>query len=704
MSKNQQQFLNRELSWLEFNSRVLEEARDSSLPLLERLKFLAISGSNLDEFFMVRVGGLRQLLEEGKIRFDPAGLTTGQQLTEISRRTHRLVEEQYACLIDELDPQLAEAGIHRARFDLLSPQQAEHAEQVFTNDLYPVITPMAIHQAETFATLPGLVTNLIVRLPPDKKQSRQARYAIIRIPKNLPRYLTLPADKSFVYIHTEDLVAAFVERFFPGESIEECVPFRITRNADMAVREDLAGDLLSHMRAVLDARKFSACVRLEIGAGASRTTRGHLQKMLDVSDEHVYDVPGPIDTASFMSLATMPGFDHLKIPSWPPQPHPVIQPGVSMFDVLTRQDVLLYHPYDSFEPVVRLIDQAADDPDVLAIKQILYRTSKNSPIIAALERAATKGKHVTALVELKARFDEARNIEWARALERAGVQVIYGLKWLKVHAKLCLIVRREPSGIRRYCHFGTGNYNEITAQLYSDVSYMTADEDLGADATAFFNTVTAYSQPIRYRKIDAAPLTLRSRLLQLIESETQRQRQGQEARIMAKINSLVDPEIIEALCEASQAGVPIQLNVRGICCLRPGVPGLSENITVTSILDRYLEHARIIYFHHGGEQLLYISSADWMPRNLDRRVELLTPIGDPVARARLIEILGESFRDNVKARRLMTDGRYERVKAESVARRFRFQEQCHRRALTVAKEARDSRYQQFQPQRPKSTG
>lgn len=703
MSKSQQQFLNRELSWLEFNARVLEEARDTSLPLLERLKFLAISGSNLDEFFMVRVGGLRQLLEEGKTRFDPSGLTTDQQLTEISRRTHRLVEEQYTCLIDELDPQLAGAGIHRARFDLLSTQQSEHAEQVFANDLYPVITPMAIQQAETFSTLPGLVTNLIVRLKPDRKQSRQARYAIIRIPKNLPRYVTLPAEKSFVYILTEDLVAAFVERFFPGEPIEECVPFRITRNADMAVREDLAGDLLSHMRAVLDARKFSACVRLEIGAAASRTTRAHLQKMLDVSDEHVYDIPGPIDTASFMSLATMPGFDNLKNPSWPPQPHPVIQPGASMFDVLTRQDILLYHPYDSFEPVVRLIDQAADDPDVLAIKQILYRTSKNSPIIAALERAATKGKHVTALVELKARFDEARNIEWARALERAGVQVIYGLKWLKVHAKLCLIVRREPSGIRRYCHFGTGNYNEITAQLYSDVSYMTADEDLGADATAFFNTITAYSQPIRYRKIDAAPLTLRSRLLQLIESETQRQRQGQEARIMAKINSLVDPEIIEALCEASRAGVSIQLNVRGICCLRPGVPGLSENVTVTSILDRYLEHARIIYFHHGGDQLLYISSADWMPRNLDRRVELLTPIEDPAARARLIEILDESFRDNIKARRLLTDGRYERVKPESPSRRFRFQEQCHRRALAAAKEARDSRYQQFQPQRPQKT-
>lgn len=703
MAKSKSLFLNRELSWLEFNTRVLEEARDNTLPLLERLKFLAISGSNLDEFFMVRVGGLQQLLEEGKNRFDPAGLTTRQQLTEISRRTHELVHEQCQCLLNELDPQLADAGVHRARFDRLTTQQAEHAEQVFSNDIYPVISPVAIHNVRAFDTLPGLVMNLLVQLKPEPGRSRQRRYAIIRIPKNLPRFITLPAEKGYIYIPTEELVVAHVERLFPGEPILECVPFRITRNADMAVREDLAGDLLSHMRAVLDARKLSACVRLEIGQAASEHAQRYLRDALNCRPEHVYVMPGPLDFASFMSLATMPGFDNLKNEPWPPQPHPDIQPGSSMFNAIARRDLLLFHPYESFEPVVRLIEQAADDPDVLAIKQILYRTSKNSPIIAALERAANKGKHVTVLVELKARFDEARNIEWARALERAGVQVIYGLKWLKVHAKLCLIVRREPSGIRRYCHYGTGNYNEITAQLYSDVSFMTANEDLGADATAFFNTITAYSQPIRYRKIEAAPLTLRAKLLQLIESETIRQRQGQPARIMAKINSLVDPELIRALYKASQAGVKIHLNIRGICCLRPGVPGLSENITVTSILDRYLEHARIVYFHHGGEKLLYISSADWMPRNLDRRVELLVPIEDAESRARLIEILETSFQDNVKSRHLLPDGRYERVRQVGSGARLRFQEYHQRRAVSAAKQARDSRYQQFQPQRPQSS-
>jgi polyphosphate kinase len=371
-----------------------------------------------------------------------------------------------------------------------------------------------------------------------------------------------------------------------------------------------------------------------------------------------------------------------------------------MFEAINRRDILLQHPYESFEPVVRLVEQAADDPDVLAIKQILYRTSGTSPIVEALARAADKGKHVTAIVELKARFDEARNIDWAQALELSGVQIIYGLRRLKVHAKVCIIVRREATGIRRYVHFGTGNYNEVTARLYSDVSLMTCNEDFGADATQFFNTITGYSQPIKYRRIDAAPLGLRARLLGLIESEAQRCKQGQTGHIMAKLNSLVDAEVIRALYTASQQGVKVQLNVRGICCLRPGVPGLSKNIEVVSIVDRFLEHSRILYFHHGGEPLVFISSADWMPRNLDRRVELLVPVHDPTCQARLISILKTTFQDNAKSRRLMPDGSYQRLQASHATKPLRSQQVFFDHARDAAKQAQEDRYQTFEPQSP----
>jgi len=457
------------------------------------------------------------------------------------------------------------------------------------------------------------------------------------------------------------------------------------------------------MKEVLRERRQSACVRLEIGRAMSAPMREFFEAALKVNDETIYPVPGPLDLAACSSLANMGGFDHLKIEPWPPQPSPDVRETDSMFDVIAKKNVLLFHPYDSFEPVARLADQAADDPDVLAIKQILYRTSRDSPIIAALARAAQKGKHVTVLVELKARFDEARNIEWATALEEAGVQVIYGLRGLKVHAKLCIVVRREPTGIRRYLHFGTGNYNEITAQLYSDVSFLTCDPDYGADASAFFNTITGYSQPVKYRKVEAAPLGLRERLLALIDGERQRAAQKQPARILAKLNSLVDAEIIKALYAASKAGVKIQLNVRGICCLRPGVAGLSENITVTSILDRFLEHARIFYFHHGGEGLVFISSADWMPRNLDRRVELLVPVEDDASRARLISILETSLGDNLQARRMLPDGRYERVKPGGKARPLRSQEAFYRQACEAAAQAKQRQLQTFEPQLPASS-
>jgi polyphosphate kinase len=521
---------------------------------------------------------------------------------------------------------------------------------------------------------------------------------VIGLRRSSTRFITLHVEGGYGYTLIEDVIRLYVEDFFPGETIIETVPFRITRNADMSVRDDLAADLMSEMEEILDARKQSECVRLELAASASDTSVAFLTQVLGVNSDDVFTTPGPLDLAAFMQLTDLPGFDNLKYEAWPPQPSPQVDLRKSIFDVITQQDVLLIHPYDSFEPVLRLVESAADDPDVLAIKMTLYRTSRNSPIVAALRRAAERGQYVTAVVELKARFDEARNIEWAKNLEHAGVQVIYGVKGLKTHSKICLVVRREPQGVQRYVHFGTGNYNENTSRLYTDVSFMTSNEELGADGTNFFNAITGYSQPQQFRKIEAAPIGLREKLLEMIDIETQRRLQGQDAEIVAKINSLVDPTIIEALYTASQAGVRIRLNVRGICCLRPGVPGLSENIQVVSIVDRFLEHARIMYFLHGGDKRVFISSADWMSRNLDRRVELLVPIEDVVHRNRLISTLETFFQDNVKARILQADGTYIRA-TPGDSEPLRCQEYFYREARQAVKQAEQSRRTVFEPHR-----
>lgn len=691
--------LNRELSWLEFNQRVLAEAEDDSVPLLERVKFLAITSSNLDEFFMVRVGSLQMLLAQKSTATDPAGLTPEQQLEAISVRTHHMAVEQYACFLQTLEPKLAEAGIQRRRPTELNPRQAKLVEQLFDDELASVLTPMAVTSSEDFPLLVNQTLNVCVRLDPRSDDDRQQpRFAIIPFGRSTSRFVTLPSDGGYEYMLVEDAVGMLVERFFPGEAVRECVPFRITRNADLSVREDLAPDLLAEMEEVLEARRTAACVRLEISDQASTPLLAFLQEALQIRNEAVYVVPGPLDLSSFMQLSERSGFDQLRYEAWPPQPSPSVDLGSSMFEVLQRQDLMLVHPYESFEPVLRLLEEAADDPDVLAIKQILYRTSRNSPIVAALQRAAERGKYVTAIVELKARFDEARNMEWARRLELAGAQVIYGVKGLKTHAKCLLIVRREPHGIVRYVHFGTGNYNEITARLYSDVSLLTSDEELGADATSFFNAITGYSQPQRFRKIEIAPLGLRPKLLEMIEAETQRKRQGQKAVIWAKLNSLVDPTIIEALYEASKAGVKIKLNIRGICCLRPGVKGLSDNISVVSIVDRFLEHSRIFFFYHGGDERVFISSADWMPRNLDRRVELLVPVEDKTCRTRLINVLEAYFDDNVKAKKLLPDGSYVRVK-QGKSGPHRSQEVLFQETCEIGRLAENSRRTIFQPHR-----
>ncbi len=739
-------FFNRELSWLEFNQRVLEEARTAAIPLLERLKFLAITASNLDEFTMVRVGSLQLVQAEGEMRPDPAGLTTTEQLQAIGARMHTFTAEQYECYLNDLEPALAQAGLRRVRSNELNDRQSQHVQTLFEQEIFPVLTPLAIALAGVAevaaeekpparkkatkkkaaappAQAPGITDmpvffpdsdvpsfpllinqslNLCVRLAPSAG-SETARFAIVPFGRNRQRFITLPSESGFSFVLLEEVVERFLSRLFPGEKVDECVPFRITRNADMELQEDQAFDLLSEMQEIVNARRQSACVRLEVADHASSLVREFLQTAVDVPDEWVFLNPGPLDLSAFFRLTDSQGFDALRYEAWPPKPAPQIDPAESIFAAIARRDILLYHPYESFDSVVRFIEEAADDPDVLAIKQTLYRTSAKSPIVAALKRAAQKGKYVTAIVELRARFDEQRNIEWARDLERADVQVIYGVKRLKTHAKICLVIRREPQGIQRYVHFGTGNYNEITSRIYSDASLMTCNEDLGADATAFFNTVTGYSQPQRFRQIEMAPIGLRDKLLEMIEAEIERKRHGQKAVIQAKLNALVDEQMIEALYAASQAGVKIRLNIRGICCLRPGVPGLSENITVTGVIDRFLEHSRVLYFYHGGDERLFISSADWMPRNLDRRVELLIPVEDAACRAKLMAIMKVHFQDNVKARRLLPDGRYEPVKQTSSGSAIRSQDALYHRASQAIKDADQAALTMFEPHRRPGT-
>lgn len=660
MPKTRSMYINRELSWLEFNQRVLDEANNASIPALERLKFLAITASNLDEFFMVRVGGLQLLAGQAPGKQDPTGATPEEQLEAVGDRAHRMLEDQYDCITHQLEPELEDQDIRRLRPEGLNRQQSAAISELFAGEIYPVLTPMVLTSDEPFPLLVNRSLAACVQLS-ETAETESPSFAIIPLGQVVERIIPLPSEQGFSYILLEDAVRMHVDRFFPGVKIADCAFFRITRNADLSVQEDSASDLLAGMEEVLNARKRSGCVRLEISAEAGPTIRRFLRSSLNVRERDVYIVPGPLDLAVFMNLTGLSGFDHLRYPAWPPQPSPQVDPAISIFDTIAGQDIVLFQPYEGYDPVVRLVEEAADDPQVLAIKQILYRTSRNSPIVAALKRAARNGKRVTVIVELKARFDEARNIGWAKSLEQASVQVIYGVKGLKTHAKVCIVVRREPQGITRYVHYGTGNYNEITSRLYSDISLMTCDDALTSEAAMFFNAITGYSQPREYHKIEAAPIGLRDKILELIENETRNSRQGGSGHIMAQLNSLVDSKVINALYRASRAGVRIDLNIRGVCCLRPAVPGISDNIRVVSILDRFLEHCRIIYFHNGGRELTFISSADWMPRNLIRRVELFVPVEDPAAKKRLIECLQSYSRDTVKGQILGSDGFYSRA-------------------------------------------
>ncbi len=692
-------FLSRELSWLDFNQRVLEAAKNVANPPLERLKFLAITGSNLDEFFMVRVGGLIIMRRAGKRTRDVVGMTPKMRQEAIAVRAREMVAEQYACLRELLRETLPAHGLRLLAVDELDERQAARLREMLHDDLFPVLTPMVLGSAEEgpAPTLQGLKIHVAVHLAA-AAAGEADRLAVIPLGGPLERLLPVPSPTgSLRLVLIEDAVQAYVHNWFPGCEIRETSCFRLTRNADIAVQEDEAADLLAGMEGVLEARKDSDCIRLELAAGTSPALEKLLRRRLCTRYTDVYRVDGLLDLKSLMSVAFVDGFDELKDSPWVPQLSPAVDSAQSLFEQIKANDLLLYHPYETYNPVVRFLEEAAEDRGVLAIKQILYRTSSRSPIIAALKRAAESGKYVTVLVELKARFDEERNINWARQLEQAGAQVIYGVKGLKTHAKVCLVVRRERDGIVRYAHFGTGNYNEVTAKLYGDISYLTCNPELVADASIFFNAICGYSQPVNLRRLVVAPFALRDRLLEMIDAEIERAKHKLKARIDAKLNALVDTALIEKLYEASKAGVKIRLNVRGTCCLRPGVAGLSENISVLSIIDRFLEHARIIRFHQGGDELVFISSADWMPRNLDRRVELLVPVEEPACKQRLVEILELHLGDTTKGWWLNKDGKYSlRAKARGKGS----QELLYTQAKAAIEAARQTRPTIFEPHRP----
>lgn len=676
-------FINRELSWLAFNERVLEEAARPGLPALEKAKFLAITASNLDEFYMVRVGGLQLMRDQGLRGKDNAGLTVTQQLDQIKARTVAFIARQYEILNEQVLPELRSHGIRRLSAAELTPLQRTLLQDHFLEHIHPVLSPIEI-DPKMPPSLPALNLVMLCLVASEGNEDRQVMFVL---PSNLPRHIAVPDAEAgaHAYLNFEDVLELFLHHFFPGEQVKGAARFRLSRNTDIAVDDKAALDLASEMEEVLDARRLGATIRIEIEQGAPRALERTIRSLASQKSAQVFTVPGELDLRAYFSIAGLSGFDELKVQPWETQNSTAIEPGESLFTAIRRKDILLHHPYESFEPVVQLVEEAAADPDVVAIKQILYRTAKNSRLISALIKAAEAGKHVTVLVELKARFDEARNLERAEDLLAAGAQIIYGVRGLKTHAKICLIMRREAGRMMRYMHFGTGNYNEATAKLYTDISYLTCRADYGADASAFFNTVTGRSRFQHFEKLSMAPFGLRERLISKISSEAERARKGEEAEIMLKMNSLEDREMIEALYAASQAGVKIKLNVRGVCCLKPGVKGVSENIRVVSIIDRYLEHARIFCFRQGGTPVVFIASADFMNRNLSKRVELLIPIDDGAARKRLISILETFFTDNVQARMLGQDGLYRPVARDS-AKPVRAQEVFARDAAKRAKQ------------------
>lgn len=665
-------FINRELSWLEFNARVLEEAQNETNPLLERMKFLAIFASNLDEFFMVRVAGLREQAFDAELPQDPPadGIAPLNQLQRIAQRTEQLVAQEYACWNESIVPALTAAGIRIHREADLSANERRSLDKYFKQAVFPVLTPMAIDPSHPSPRFHNRGLYLAAMLKRVSGIGPERLFAVVLVPQVLPRFISVEPDDKQNFVLLEDMIACRLPELFGGYDIVDQATFRLTRDMDINLLDEEGDDILRSIESRLRVRQRTEAVRLEISANMNRA----LLEML-VSEEgihcetnfsavgynEVYSIPGPLDMTGLFELVQKLDRPDLREPTFVPRKPREFENGHDIFAEIAAHDILLHHPFDSFGPVTEFIAQAARDPNVLAIKQTLYRTSGDSPIVRALSEAAENGKHVTALVELKARFDEANNITWARQMERAGVHVVFGFMEFKTHSKLAMVVRKEGKRVRRYVHLGTGNYNPTTALIYTDLGLFTADKTMADDVSALFNFLTGYSQQHQWQKLAVAPQDLKRRTIELIDEQAERARQGKKSRIFAKLNSVVDRRTIEALYRASQAGVPIDLVIRGICCLRPGLPGISENIRVRSIVDRFLEHSRILVFGEGSKQQVFLSSADWMPRNFDRRVEVMFPVEAEDLRWRIVEeIIPAYLRDNRRARVLLADGSYAR--------------------------------------------
>lgn len=658
-------YRNRELSWLAFNERVLSEARDKSIPLFERLKFLSITASNLDEFFMIRVASLKDMVHAKYTKKDIAGLTPQEQLDEIIKATREMVSTQYSTYSRSLLPLLRQHGLTVVQeHEDLNEEQARYADRYFRENVYPVLTPMAVDSSRPFPLIRNKSLNIGALLSKKNEKTEELEFATVQVPSVLPRIVRLPDDKdgSKVVILLEEIIERNMQQLFLSYNIVCAHPYRLMRNADLTIDEDDASDLLKEIQKQLKKRQWGEAIRLEVEDKMDKRLLKLLRKELNIKEDSIFKIVGPLDLTFLMKMYGMDGFDALRYPRHVPAAVKELPADCDIFEEIRKGDVLLHHPYQTFDPVVKFVRDASVDPKVLAIKQTLYRVSGNSPIIAALAQAAENGKQVSVLVELKARFDEENNILWAKMLEKAGCHVIYGLVGLKTHSKITLVVRREDDGIRRYVHLGTGNYNDSTAKLYTDLGLMTCSSPIGEDATAVFNMLSGYSEPAGWNKLSLAPIWLKERFLSLIRREQEHVENGGEGHIMAKMNSLCDPDVIAALYEASAAGVKIDLLIRGICCLKVGIPEVSEHILVRSIVGNFLEHSRIFYFHNGGQEEVYCASADWMPRNLEKRVEILFPIEQEDLKREVIHILDIEFQDNVKAHLLQPDDTY--VKAD----------------------------------------
>ena len=683
-------YRNREDSWISFNERVLSEARDKNIPLFERLKFLSITASNLDEFFMIRVASLKDMVHAGYTKKDIAGMTAQAQIDLILKRVHNMVDVQYSTYERSLVPMLKQNGLEiLAAHEDLTEEQKKYVDRYFDENVYPVLTPMAMDSSRPFPLIRNKTLN-IGALISKKGSSEELQFATVQVPSVLSRIVEIPSGKDNVrtVIHLEQIIERNIGKLFLNYDVVCAHPYRIMRNADLTIEEDEAADLLKEIQKQLKKRQWGEVIRLEVEEGMEKQLLKILKKEFDIKNDAVFLINGPLDLTFLMKVYGIDGFEKYKEKKYIPQPVPALMGTEDIFEAIRKQDILLHHPYMTFDPVVNFVKQAAKDPDVLAIKQTLYRVSGNSPIIAALAQAAENGKQVSVLVELKARFDEENNIVWAKMLEKAGCHVIYGLLGLKTHSKITLVVRREADGIRRYVHLGTGNYNDSTAKLYTDCGLLTCAEPIGEDATAVFNMLSGYSEPKNWNKLSLAPLWLRERFTELIQRETEHARNGGEAHIIAKMNSLCDRDIIALLYEASAAGVKIELIVRGICCLKTGILGVSENITVHSIVGNFLEHARIFYFRNNGMEEYYMGSADWMPRNLDKRVEILFPVEDEKLKTELGHILQIQLDDNVKSHILQPDGSYVKVNRRG-RKRLCAQEYFCQEAMQRAKVPKD---------------